>query len=58
MIELLKDISNFEQNIICGAFGAILVLIYQIYLALPDINADMFSVENKSKKIILVDLIN
>lgn len=39
MLDWIKDIPGVEQNLVCGAIGAILIVFYQIYNSMPDIEA-------------------
>ena len=44
----ITDIAFWDRNLICGGVGALLVVAYQLYNALPDIQANLFSTNEAS----------
>jgi hypothetical protein len=49
LTDYLPTIANFKLNAASSAFGAILVIFYQLFKAMPDINADLFVVRQAPK---------
>lgn len=56
MFTWLTEITNLNQNFICGGIGATMVVIYQLYLMLPDISADLFVVKNNQTTRFLIPI--
>lgn len=42
-MDWINEILNLERNLVCGAIGALIVIMYQVYMMLPDFKAEIYT---------------